>query len=91
MPRPKSLTPSAELRIAISQDLRTRLDEMLFSELEDRVPHGAYSRFFNLMLTQVLIFKTLDLSPFLGTNPGEAIVRADPATLTRLKAHLEQT
>ena len=90
MPRPKLLSPIAPLKVHIDADLKTRLDAVLFSELEERIPQGAYQRFFNKFLTQALTFKPLDLAPFLGTNPGEAIVRGDPNTIARLIAHLEQ-
>lgn len=90
MPRPKSLNPAVPLTTHIDAGLKAKLDTILYSELEERVPHGAYQKFFNVMLTQALSSVKLDLSPFIGTNPGEAIVRGDPASIARLKAHLEQ-
>lgn len=90
MPRPKKLNPSIPLNVALDAGLKARLDQVLYSELEERVPFGAYQKFFNLILTQALTSSRLDLSPFLGTNPGETIVRGDPASIERLKAHLEQ-
>lgn len=90
MPRHKSLNPSASLNVHFESSLKAKLDALLYSELEERVPHGAYQRFFNLFLTQALLHKALDLAPFIGTNPGEAIVRGDPGAIERLKTHLEQ-
>jgi hypothetical protein len=90
MARPKSLTASSPLNVHIDAGLKARMDAALYSELEERVPHGAYQRFFNLILTQALSFKALDLAPFLGTDPGVAVVRGTPEVINALKAHLEQ-
>ena len=90
MGRPKLINPTVALNVHLDARLKARMDEVLFSELEERVPFGAYQKFFNLILTQALTFKTLDLAPFLGTDPGTAIVRGETSVVERLKAHLEQ-
>lgn len=90
MPRPKLLVPNASLNVHIDPGLKARVDELLYSELEERVPHGAYQRFFNLLLSQALSSRSFDLAPFLGIDPGVAVIRATPEVIARLKAHLEQ-
>ena len=90
MGRPKLLIPASSLNIHIDAGLRAQLDKTLYSELEERVPHGAYQRFFNLIITQALTFKRLDLAPYLGTDPGAVTVRGDPASIARLIAFLEK-
>lgn len=43
MPKPANLDRPTHLKFAIPESLRTRLDLRLYSEVEGRVPHGAYS------------------------------------------------
>lgn len=50
MPRPRNIVRQLPLNVHLPEDIRTRLDLHLFSELEGRVPMGAYQRF----LTQLL-------------------------------------
>ena len=90
MPRPKLINPTEVLNVRVDAGLKARLDALLFSELEERVPFAAYQKFFNRVLTQALLFQRLDLAPFLETDPGAAIVSGDAAVIARLKAHLEQ-
>lgn len=50
MPRPKKAIPSVTKEISLPPDLVARVDLALYSELEDRVPHGAWQR----LLTELL-------------------------------------
>lgn len=90
---PRGRRPSVERSVAtnlhLSESLRTRLDIELFSEVEGRVPHGAYQRFFTERLVEYFASKRLDLAPYLGTEPGAAVIRATPETLASLKQLLE--
>jgi hypothetical protein len=45
MPRPKRSVRPVEKSISLPEDLTTRIDLILFSELEGKVPHGAWARF----------------------------------------------
>lgn len=45
MPKPANLDRPTKLGVAIPESLRTRMDLLLFSEVEGRVPHGAYSEY----------------------------------------------
>jgi hypothetical protein len=45
MPRKPNIIPSIRLGTTIPEDLRAKLDLYLFSEIEGRVPQGAYQRF----------------------------------------------
>lgn len=45
MPRPKRTIRPTYLNLAIPETLRCRLDLLLYSTLEGRVPHGAYSTY----------------------------------------------
>lgn len=43
--RPPNVMRPIQLTTNIPEDLRAKLDLHLFSQVEGRVPHGAYSRF----------------------------------------------
>ncbi len=45
MPKPRRTIRPTYLNLAIPEDVRALLDLHLYSELEGRVPHGAYSAF----------------------------------------------
>lgn len=52
MPRPKQTVKSAFRNIALPEPLADRLDLELYSELEGRIPTGAYKLFFTNLLEQ---------------------------------------
>lgn len=43
--RPPNVMRPSKIGIYLPEDLRAKLDLHLFSTLEGRIPHGAYSRF----------------------------------------------
>ena len=45
MPKPRSIIRPTYVHINIPEDLRARLDLLLFSEVEHRVPYGAYGTY----------------------------------------------
>jgi len=67
----------------------TRLDLLLFSESEGRIPKGAYTAFFEARLREFFSQGQLDLAPYTQTLPGECVVRGANETLARLKSVLE--
>lgn len=88
--RPKIERPT-RLELKLPEMLRTRLDLLLFSSLEGRVPHGAYSTFFEARLRAFLDDAALDLAPYLSSLPGEHVVRASPTTIAALEAALKES
>ena len=50
MPRRPNVIPSYKLTLQVPQDLKSRLDLLLWSPAENRVPHGAYASFFATLL-----------------------------------------
>ena len=52
--RPRKVTPSQEKNISFDQDLVSRVDIVLFSELEGRVPHGARSKYLSQLIADDL-------------------------------------
>jgi hypothetical protein len=63
---------------------------MLNSDLEGRVPHGAYSRFITELLRTHFEERELDVTPFIDAEaPAEIYkVRGDPVTLELLRRRL---
>ena len=88
MSRRPNLIPSIMLNVALPQDVHTRLTLYLFSELEGRVPLGAYQRFFTERVREFFQSKQLDLSPYIG---GEApAVSGSPDVIRWLEETLER-
>ena len=54
MGRPKKLKPSIEKTICLDADLVAKVDLILFSELEGKVPFGAWQRFVTLAINNQL-------------------------------------
>lgn len=69
MPKPKPVTPKVKLTLWLPLELRANIDLMLASELEGRVPHGEYAKFFEQLLRDYLDSKTINLSLY-GFPPG---------------------
>lgn len=85
MPRPKSESYDIHLRVPL--DLKSRLDLLLYSEVEKRVPFGHYNAFFTDRLREFLNWQVLDLSPY-GFPPGY-IVKGPKEMINSLKSRLE--
>ena len=88
MPRRPNVTPSSVVNLALPAPLRARLDLWLWSEVEGRVPHGAYQVFFSARIREFFDHRPLDLAPFLGSLPGEHIVTGPTSTLAALQQYL---
>ncbi len=89
MSRPRGILRPIPLTLKLPEDERTRLDLFLYSDLESKVPFGAYQRFFLARLNEFFTWKTLDLGPYLGTTPGTFAIRGNPEVLKALEAHLK--
>lgn len=90
MKRPNAI-PSQPLNVALPLPLYTKLGAHLYSDLEGRVPHGAYSRFMIDLLQGYFAQKALDLAPFAGTAPGGTVVTGTPEAIMVLRKLLEQS
>jgi hypothetical protein len=88
--RKPNVEPTSAINLHLPESLRARLDLVLFSELEGRVPKGSYLRFFSARLAEFFECRTLDLAPYVNALPGTHVVSARPATLDALRAALEQ-
>lgn len=69
MPRRKSLEPMVHLHTTVPESLHAKLTLLLWSDLEQRVPAGAYQEFICSRIRECLDFRRLDLTPF-GFPPG---------------------
>lgn len=86
----RRITKSSSLDVHLDERLRTNLDVQLYSEAEGRVPKGAYKAFFNDLLVRHFTQRPLDLAPYLGTEPGTAVIFAQPLVLDALRSYLEK-
>lgn len=82
MPRKPAVTPNKHLHTTIPADLAARLDLLLWSELENRVPQGAYQDFICNAIRDFFNKRTVDVSPYLpDTSPGQHFITATSDTL----------
>lgn len=74
MPRRPNLDRPTSLATSIPESLRGRLDLHLFSEVEGRVPHGAYQELILRLLREFFDWRTFEVAPGLFVKgPPEAI------------------
>lgn len=52
MARPKSTIRTVPVHISLPEDLADKVELMLYSELEGKVPHGEKSKFFTQLVTE---------------------------------------
>jgi len=90
VPKPPNLIPSKQLNVALPLPVFTQLTLHLHSDLEQRVPHGAYSRFITELLREHFASKVVDIGvrqdPPL--TPGVYLLRGEPATIELLQRTL---
>lgn len=71
MPRPPRAEKSVRLELHLSESVHARLTLLLYSDAEQRVPHGEWSRFFESLARESL----------------DRLARATPPTTGGLNAH----
>lgn len=71
MSRRPNPIPSIQLNVALPIDVHTRLSAHLYSELEQRVPHGAYQKFLVELIRERFDGSALDLAPFIDGLPAD--------------------
>lgn len=86
MSRKADITPMTQLELAIPQTWRARLDLHLYSELEGRIPKGAYKMFFLARLAEYFTNRRLDLSRY--GIAGQ--ISGTPETIAALEAILKE-
>ncbi len=90
MGRRPLIVPTVLLHVALPLDVHTKLTAHLFSELEGRVPKGAYQTFLTEHLREIFAGKSLDLAPYVaGASPGAFVVKGSVEAILALKYRLE--
>ena len=89
MAKTPNLIPSKPLNVALPLPLLVKLSSALYSDLEGRVPHGAYSRFLIDLLQVHFTEQALDLAPYVGSEPGTLQITGTPEAIRALTARLE--
>lgn len=64
MPRKLNLDRPVALTLKLPESVRARLDLLLFSALEGRVPKGAYQDFFAARIQEFFEHRRLELTPY---------------------------
>ena len=89
MGRRPNLIPSVMLNVALPLDIHTRMTAFLYSELEGRVPHGAYQSFLVERIREFFGDEALDLAPWFAEAPvGAWVVRGTPQAIKNLYGKL---
>ena len=83
MRRPDVIRP-IKLTTTLPEDIRGRLDLHLYSELEDRVPKGAYQRFLIERIQEFFDSRPLDIGELCGLSTS-AVVRGSPSVIKLLE------
>ena len=91
MSKRPNLVPSQPLNTVIPLPVYTALCSHLYSELEGRVPHGAFSRFLTELLRKFFSERHLDLAPYLGCAPGALQVSGSPEAILELQQRLKES
>ena len=68
MPRPRKAIPSVEKNVCLPRDIVAKVDLMLFSELEGRVPFGAWQKYLESLIRADLAKRTLPAPAETGGN-----------------------
>lgn len=69
MPRKPDIDRPTVLHLMMPESLRAKIDLWLFSQVEGRVPRGAYQAFILPLIRDFFSWRRLDLNPF-GFPPG---------------------
>lgn len=88
--RRPNVEPSIATNLHLPETVRTRLDLILYSEVEQRVPKGAYQRFFLERLQEFFTTKSMDISVHIGLAPGSCVIKAKPDALLFLETYLKK-
>lgn len=90
MTRPRSPVRPISVTTTVPEDLLTRLQLHLFSDLEGRVPYGAMTKFFAARIREYLDGGRLDLAPYItGLPPDTHVLSGSRESVEMLRKKLE--
>jgi hypothetical protein len=75
VPRPRNAIPRERINLHLPEDVRGRLDLHLVSESTQKVPQGAYQRFFTERVHEYFEWGSIDLAAYISTLPHRSIIR----------------
>lgn len=92
MPRPPNPNPNRHIHTTLPPDLMGRVDILLWSESEGKVPQGAMQGFLTKLIREFFEHRHIDIGPFMDMTemPGTHIVAASDQTLSKLINHLKK-
>ena len=86
MPRHKNIIRSIPITTAFPEDVRAKLDLLLWSDAEGRIPQGAYQKFLLARIEEFFAGDVLDLGDFVGIVPkGRHLIRSSRQNIEQLK------
>ena len=90
MSRKPAIIPNRHWHTTVPKDLADRVDLLLFSDSEGRVPQGSLQSFLTRLVREFFSTRQLDLAPFLSSLPGEHVISGSDRTLSKLINHLKE-
>ena len=87
MPRPAAITPNKSLHTTLNADLAAKLDLLLYSEVEQRVPKGAYQEFLQARIQEYFSTRRIDLATLIPGMPGSTSFRHASSPGCALRLH----
>lgn len=88
MSRRPNAIPSIKLTLMLPSDIHELLTSSVYSELEERVPVGAYQSFFIARIREYFKQEHLDLAAYIGSSPGAWVISGTPEAIAAVKAKL---
>ena len=90
MSRPRNAISAVVLNVALPALEHAKMTLHLYSDLEQRIPHGAFSRFLAERLREYFNSETLDLAPYANVEAGGLLVSGTPEAIAQLREMLEK-
>lgn len=80
MRRPNIMRP-VHVHTTLPEDIKARMDLYLWSDVEQRIPKGAFQRFLMERIAEFFNSDSLDVSKYRSVAGGTPIIRGSPAVI----------
>lgn len=90
MPRPRNALPAKRVHLHLPGDVWPKLEIYLFSEMEQRVPFGAYQDFVTKRIREYFEWASLDLSEFFPHVPPGNILKGPKELVDLVRTELKE-